>query len=162
LDGLPVRKFLTAAGDGTGTYNLIGDYSAAPQDFSFLAVNEVNIYTLLIAISDNANFNQGDYGAIVGGLTNGIGFFLNIPGTGEGRLIHPVNLKFNYEWLSITHNVSLTSFAGIAQTLCIGLQVSNDFGMPLQLLPGWRFIVRLNDNFTSLISQTFGIRGIFL
>lgn len=30
----------------------------------------------------------------------------------------------------------------------------------LTLYAGWRFIVRLNDNFSGLISHTFGLRGV--
>lgn len=35
-----------------------------------------------------------------------------------------------------------------------------DYGKPINMNAGDRFIVRLNDDFTGLVSHTFGLRGI--
>ena len=157
--GIPRRKWLTAVGDGTGTFNLIGDYSAAPQDFYYLATTKFDIKSLLICISDNLQFNQVDYGAIPGGLTNGVGFFYKPFDGAEIRLINTVNIKQNFEWQAIVEHVALTQYAGLPQTLQIDLDILDEFGLPLNLRAADKLIVRLNDNFTGLVSHTFGIKG---
>jgi hypothetical protein len=158
--GLPTRRWLTASGDGLGTFNLIGDYSATPTDFYFETTYKFDIYSLIITISDNAKFNQIDYGAIPGGLTNGVGFFAKQVGIPEFRLLNTVNIKQNYEYLSFIEETRLTQFDGTPQTMQFVLDVENVFGIPFTLNAGDRFIVRLNDNFTTLVSHTFGIKGI--
>jgi len=157
--GLPTQFFLTASGDGKGTYNLNGDYSAAPTDFYYQATTNYYIQTLLMSISDNANFNQTDYGAISGGLTNGIKFFIKPNGLSEIPLLSGVAFKQNYEWLSVTPDSKLTSFAGLAQTLTVDFNVTTEYGMPIKLGAGDRFIARLNDNFSTLVAHTIGLRG---
>ena len=157
--GIPRRKWLTASGDGLGTYNLIGDYSAAPVDFYYLSTTKFYIKSLLICISDNLQFNQVDYGAIAGGLTNGVGFFYKPFDGVEVRLINTVNIKQNFEWPAISEHVTLTQFAGLPQTLQIDLDLVDEFGLPFNLRSGGKFIVRLNDNLTTLVSHTFGIKG---
>lgn len=158
--GLPFRFFLTANGNGTGNSNLNGDYSATPTDFFYIATNHYDIYTLLVSISDNASFNQADYGAITLGLTNGVSFFMEIAPGDQRRLISTNPVKSNYNWLADISDAKLTSFAGLSQTLTLALHVKDTFGMPLTMLPGWKFIVRLNDNLTGLVNHTFALRGI--
>ena len=159
--GLPVGYFLTNIGDGTGTSNLIGDYSAVATDFFYTATTRYDAHTVLVTISDNANFNQTDYGAIVGGLTNGVKLFIHPVGAPAPiQLLSGYTFKKNYEWLAITSHTSLTSFAGLSQTLVIEFELVNDYGKPLNLAIGDKFIVRLNDNLTSLVSHTFAVRGI--
>jgi hypothetical protein len=160
--GLPFRRWLTSTGDGlTGDFNLIGNYSASPTDFYYIAPYRYFVKSVIISISDDAGFNQSDYGAIPGGLTNGVGFFVR-PANSlvDTRLIHTVNIKKNYEWLAIVERVQLTQFKGLPQTISIVLDVVDEFGIYFPLNPGDRFIVRLNDDFTGLIAHTFGLRGI--
>lgn len=161
--GLPYQFFLTANGDGTGTVNLNGNYSGAVTDFWYEATTRYEIYSLLINISDNANFNQTDYGAILTGLTNGIKFYAGIPkGTLEIPLLTTATqpVKQNYHWLALTPETQLTSFAGLSQTLTVEINMIHQYGKPLTLDPGQSIIVKLNDNFTGLVNHTFGIRGI--
>lgn len=159
VDGLPYRFFVTNIGDGTGTFNLIGNYSSVATDFWYEASSKYIVSSVILAISDSSSFNQGDYGAIPGGLTNGVGFFIQFAGGPEVRLVHPENIKHNYEWLAITKDTTLTNFAGNAQTLVINFDVVGDFGMPLTMNKGDRFILRLNDDLTGLIFHTCGLRG---
>jgi hypothetical protein len=97
LDGLSTQKFLTASGDGLGAYNLNGNYSAAPTDFYYQTTSKYDLYSILIVISDNATFNQIDYGAIVGGVTNGVKFFIKPNGAAEVPLLSGVAVKQNHE-----------------------------------------------------------------
>jgi len=159
--GLPVQKFLTTNGDGTGSINATLNHSATPADYYYLVPGRYDIYSLLIAVSDDATFNQSDYGGIVSGLTNGIKMFVyNASMNAEIPLLSGVAIKKNFEWFQLTTNTGLTQFSGTPQTLRINFDIRQDYGMPICLSTGDKFIVRLNDNFTSLVGQTFGLRGI--
>ena len=160
--GLPFQFFLTANGDGTGAVNLNGNYTS-PTDFWYEATARYEIYSLLISISDNANFNQTDYGAITAGLTNGVKLLIRledditeIPILNTGAF--PV--KTNAQWLSLTADTSLTSFAGLAQSLTVNFDLIDHYGKPFTVTTGQKIIVRLNDNFSGLTNHTFGLRGI--
>lgn len=157
--GLPFRFFLTAAGDGSGAYNLIGNYSAAPTDFYYQATSRYEIYTLSITVSDASKFNQEFYGGIATGLTNGISFWFKFTSGTEIPILINNTLKYNYQWMEIASRVTLTSFDGTAQTLQIMIDIKDLFGKPFTLATGEQIIVRLNDNFTGLVGQTFRLQG---
>lgn len=157
--GLPYRFFMTQAGNNTGEINLIGNYSAAPVDFYYEAVDRFEVITFLITISSSNKFNQTDYADIIGGLTNGVGIFIKPAGQAEIRLLTNSNIKVNHEWYRLTEHIQLTSFFGNPQTLSMNINLVEDFGSSLTLNAGDRLIVRLNDNFSTLVSQTFMIRG---
>ena len=160
-NGLPTQFFLTGNGNGTGTVNLAQDFSAAPFDAYYLATVRYDIYTLAITISDNANFNQVDFGAIAGGLTNGVKFFARVGVTDIPLLSTSLRpIKKNYEWLAITPHTILTTFAGTSQTLTVDFNVMDEYGKPFTLLPDQRLICRLNDNLSTLVDFTVGVRGI--
>ena len=160
LIGLPTQKFLTTVGDGTGVSNIIQNYSGASTDIYYEADTEYNVYTFLITVSDNAKFNQIDYGAITNGLTNGVKLFIQPNGGPEVPLLSGIAIKSNLDFLTLTADTKLTSFAGTPQTLAVNFDLYSHYGMPLTLNSGDKFIVRLNDDFSTLVSQTFGLRGI--
>jgi len=158
--GVPYTKFLTAAGDGTGSDNLNGNYSAAATDFYFApgVGFDFDVYSLVIQISDNAAFNQIDYGAIGSGLTNGVAFFVN-GGAGDIPLLSGKIVKQNNDWYRITSNVVLSTFVGTPQTMGVDLQMQQHFGLPLVLPSGTKFIVRLHDDLSGLVYHSFCLRG---
>ena len=157
--GQPFRFFLTAAGDGTGAKNLNGNY-ATPTDFFYMADSRYEIYSLIIAISDATTFNQTDYGGIaIGTITNGVQLFLGFASGGEVPILISTPLKFNYEWYEVASEARLTTFSGTPQTLHIVVDLPRLFGRPLTMDPGDKVIVRLNDNFTGLVSHTFRLHG---
>jgi hypothetical protein len=156
--GQPFRFFFTSGGDGTGNKNLNGNY-ITPTDFFYEANTRFEIYQFLITVSDNASFNQLDYGGIVGGLINGISFLLEFSFGGEVPILTAEPIKYNYEWYEVATDVKLTTFAGLSQTLQVIVDLPRSFGRPLTLDPGDKVIVRLNDNFTGLVSHTFRLHG---
>lgn len=157
--GLPITKFLTAAGDGTGQYNLVGDYHLAATDFTYLATGVYEINTVLITISDNSAFNQLDFGAGTA-LTNGFGLYIHLLGNPSPTpLLGGFKFKTNNDCLIMTGHATKTDFNGSSQTLVMSFNMMQDFGSALTLKPGDRFIVRLNDNLSTLISFTVGLRG---
>jgi len=157
--GIPLRKFLTQSFDGLGVYNLRGNYPVA-TNFGYTVVGTpYTLHSLLFTITDNATFNALDYGGIVDGLTNGISlWFKPLAGT-PIPLVFNNPIKYNYEWFTHVADTSLSTFAGGTQTLVIPLDIIDDYGVPLTMLVGDSIYVTLNDNFTNLISHTFGIRG---
>lgn len=164
LSGLPYQFFLTTNGDGTGTTSLNINYSASPVDVYYTSSSSrLDIYTLLIGVSDNSNFNQSDFGAISGGLTNGIKFLVELE---DGITEIPIlstdirPIKKNNDFMILTAHSSLTTFAGLSQTLICDFNVVNEYGKQFALEKNQRLIARLNDDFSSLTDFTIGIRGI--
>ncbi|MFA5127305.1 MAG: hypothetical protein WC465_04920 [Patescibacteria group bacterium] len=155
--GLPVNIFFSETGNGAEPHSYTGNYSVTPKDISYIVPRgTLEVNSLLVTITDATSFNQADYGAIAGGLTNGIKFFIVLAGTTtEIPLFAGHVFKHNYDFLAIFHDTLLTSFAGGAQTLALESDLKKVFGIPLVLQTGDRIIVRLNDDLTGLISHTF-------
>ncbi len=157
--GIPSRRFLTSTGVASGVSALNGNY-ATPTDFYYTALARYDIHNIIITISDATSFGQSDYGAIPAGLTNGISFWMDIPGVGQVRLLTQDAIKANLDWYTVTAHTVLTTFSGNAQTLVVDIEVNNDFGIPLTMFTGYRLIIRLNDDFTGLIKHTCYTKGI--
>lgn len=159
IDGIPKQYFLTANGDGTGTYNINGDYSGATATDLYLEIPTGAYYiaTMLVSISASGQFTQGKYGTL-DALSNGVKFFVN-PGGFEIPLLSSTAVKSNYEWFELTPHLNLTQFDGLAQTMTIEFTMAEDYGMYFVLFPGMKFICRVQDNFTGLVAHTFGLRG---
>lgn len=159
--GFAQLLFVTEAGNGTGSHNLIGNYSTAAVDFYYQPTTQFDIHTILMAITDNASFNQQDYGGIAGGLTNGVKFYIRIAGAPfDIPLLGGTTFKQNYEWLTVSADARLTSFAGTAQTLSVLFRLADEYGKPLTINAGDRIIARLNDDFSTLVHQSLALRGI--
>jgi hypothetical protein len=60
----------------------------------------------------------------------------------------------------LTRDAAITQFAGLTQTARINFDIVHDYGKPITLGVGDKFIVRLNDYFSTLVSHTFGLRGV--
>jgi len=161
LPGIPVNKFLTVAGDGTGTNSFITDLSATPTTLFYQPPGFQKLYltTLYIQISGATKFNQTDYGSITA-LTNGITFFIKIGGV-ELSLFASVAFKSNSDWYAFTNHNVLTAWSGTAETLGIEISLLDDFGMPLIIdgAQGQQLICKLHDNFTGLVNQRFLLKG---
>lgn len=160
-DGLPVQKFLTTTGISTGNFNHNTNYAAANTQIYYLATSRYEVQSILVNISDGDKFNQTDYGAIIGGLTNGITFQLyNAALNTTFTFFSGFTIKSNVDWHSISFHNQLTSYFGNPQTLAINIHVTDSFGKPLNMQAGDKFIVNLHDDFSGLVSHTFQLRGI--
>jgi len=162
LSGLPLMYFLTSAGNGTGEINLIGNYAAAVTDFYYLAPAgyRYRVYTVQLCIADASLMNQVDYGAIAGGLTNGLTIWIRLASGVELPLLGGMSVKTNQHFLNLTRHTMLTQFPGVPQSFVVSFPIWKDHGMPITLEPGDRFIARLHDDYTPLVSHTFLLRGI--
>ncbi len=158
--GTPTQKFCTANGLGTGPIQITGDYSGAPVDFFYTSDSTFDVKTFQLTITDDTNFNQTDYGAIAGGLINGVKVFQYVAALNVTfPLLSGIAFKQNYEWLLVTSNVTVTSFAGVKQSMAVVFDIEKDYGTVQRLARGDKFIFRVNDNLTSLVSHTMMIRG---
>lgn len=158
-EGIPLVKFLTSAG---GSWKITTDNSAGvdyfyepPEGHGFV------VHSLCVQVSDDAKFRQEDYGAITGGLTNGISFWISTNGV-ETPLLASIVVKKNYDWSKITPDLTITAWEGLAQTLIANLDADARFGLPLQLssINKNKIIARTKDNFTGLVDHTLAIGGI--
>jgi hypothetical protein len=110
---------------------------------------------IILAISDDANFNQNDFGAIAGGLVNGLQAVFKSTAGGDVDVFAGFSVKKNYDWLSLPAECNLTSWAGLSQTLSVNL---NNFGATGQLLlldgtKGEELVVLIRDNLTTLVAM---------
>jgi hypothetical protein len=157
----PYTKFLTAAGDGSGSNNRNGNYAAAATDLGFTpaAGFDFDVYSMVVQVSDATTFNQTDYGGISLGLTNGVSFFIQTGATFVPIFSGQVT-KQNLDWFRITTDVLLTSWSGTPQTLAILIDLPKNYGTPFTIPSGFKFLVRLNDDLTGLVYHSFCLRGI--
>jgi hypothetical protein len=73
--GFPLIQFLSTNGDGTGTINAVGDYTATPTPF-YIQPSATAVYViteLLLQLSDvGAAFALDEYGNLNAPLINGV------------------------------------------------------------------------------------------
>lgn len=158
--GQPTVKFLTSAG---GSMQVTSNNSATGLDYFYEPPPGYGfiVHSLCVQLADNANFNQIDYGAISGGLTNGLSFWINIKGVDVPLLAGQV-IKRNLDWARVSPDLKLTQWAGLSQTLIINLDTESRFGLPLTMssVNSDRIILRTKDDFTSLVDHTFALGGV--
>lgn len=159
----PFLRWLSLTGDGTHTTAAITGNYAAPTDFYFQvpAGNTYEVAQILITISCGSSISQGDYGNIAGGLTNGVKLIQKKNGV-ETQLIGGLTVKKNYEFLAATTSSSVTSFSGGSQTIQFSFNSYADLNSYIELQGNTsdQMILRVQDNFTTLVNQKCIIRGI--
>jgi len=154
----PRHIFLTAAGDGSGLNNFNGNYATVSQDIYYQAVGDFLLYSMQISIVDAGLFAYSDY-ANNAALTNGIKFFFKPTGLPEVPLFNALTIKTNSDFQAMSNRYDITAWAGSAQTALVHIHAIEQYGCPLSLKAGDRLIIRLNDNFTGIISHIFSIGG---
>ena len=157
----PSVQFLTQAGDGTGNVNANGNYFGAPT-FWYIeppAGHSYYINKLVIQIVDNGVANSGDYGAIAGGLINGV--------TVRSRIDAVTSLAFgfngvlnNRQLARVCDNFVVTEFSVNDRIIRGEMDFARAWGGPLLLqsddpMNPDRIEILLSDNFTGLLSHTF-------
>lgn len=157
----PFFRFLDTAGDGTGTKNAIGNYSAAVTNF-YIQPPAGSIYVIsrIIAhIADTGGLDAGSYGNGIT-LTNGVDIET---ADGTGTIIgitDGIPIKTNGEWARYCYDVQYTSFGTGLNYLNVrwsffktGSYIRID-GSKNELLK-----VILNDDFTDLDEHYFMVQG---
>lgn len=161
-----LRQFLTTTNTATGPrdMNVLGTLGA-PVRFRFGPPpgQRWGVTYVLAAISDNANFNQEDFGAIPAGLTNGLALLLRSGGV-DVELYGGFRVRKNYDWFSIPANATLTSWAGLSQTLEAAFNIFADSGQYVILDGdlGQELIVLVQDDLTPLVAMRAVARYVVL
>lgn len=152
-------KFLDTNGDQSGTINAIGNYSSTPTDF-FIKPPANKIYRLsrmIILIVSPAVIASGQYGSI-DALTNGIKVLFTNSETIE---LNKIPIKTHEDWGGICHDSQALNYGNVAgKAVSVRWSFFNsgeDFW--LNGKSDCKFIIRLNDNFSSLVTHRFYIQG---
>lgn len=150
------RRFLTTDNTATGprAMNVLGTLGA-PVRFRMGPPpgQRWGVTNVVSAISDNANFNQTDFGAIPAGLTNGLALMLRSNGS-DVDLYAGFRVKQNFDWFGIPAECSLTTWAGTSQTLAVDFNIFSDSGQYVILDgdQGQELVVIVQDDLTSLVA----------
>lgn len=160
-DTIPLIKFLSDIGDGTGVTDGIGDYSSIPLTlFIQPPEDEVWIIHELIAhVVDAGKFGQSIYGSLASGLA--VGVAIKVTNDTDTLLDitngHPI--KTNSEFMHFS-DMYLQDFGGVADSLRASFK-ADLFGIELALdgSQNHKLEVTLNDNFQGLIDHHFIIHG---
>jgi hypothetical protein len=156
--GVTVVRNLTDDGTGiTGSKDVTGDYSATPKDFwvqppgdQLWIIREVGG-----TVNGINNASLDDYGAIVDGLTNGLKFFLEIDGQ-EINITASSNHKNNADLLSNGNRGYMLDYGGNSKLDQFYLPALLDTDtITLDGNRNMKFILRANDDFTTLEAHTF-------
>lgn len=161
-DGVTVVRNLTDDGTGvTGEKEVIGDYSITPKDFyiqppgdELWVIREVGG-----VINGINNAALADYGAITGGLTNGLKFFLETNGQ-EVDITASSNHKTNADLLSNGNRGFILDYGGNQKLDQFYLPtLLNTDTIVLDGSKNMKFIMRANDDFTALDAHVFYIHA---
>lgn len=148
------RQFLTVENTAAGTREMaVLGTLGAPVRYRLgpPAGQRWGVTTVIAAISDNASFTQGDFGGIVGGLTNGLGLMLRSGGV-DVELYGGFRVRRNMDWFAVPARVNLTTWAGPAQTLEASFNIFQDTGQYVILDGdlGQELVVIIQDDLTGL------------
>tara|TARA_R110000851_G_scaffold96792_2_gene209923 strand:+ start:10663 stop:11214 length:552 start_codon:yes stop_codon:yes gene_type:complete len=158
--GVTVVRNLTDDGTGiTGSKDILGDYSVTPKDFYIQpSGDQLWIIREVGGIINGVN-NAAliDYGAIAGGLTNGLRFFLEVDGQ-EIEVTASSNHKNNADLLANGNRGYELEYAGQSKIDQFYLPTLIDTDtLVLDGAKNMKFILRANDNFTGLEAHSFYI-----
>ena len=156
---VPLYRYLDTVGDGSGTKNANGNYATTPQTFQIVvpAGKGFTIESMIIHISGTTNFQIFGYGSINAALTNGITLQAVVGGV-TFNFVDGLPFKTNDDLSHIAPNINHVTYSGTGDSIVVQFQIS-DFGIPLTLSPGDSLQIVLHDNFTTLTSQHFIVKG---
>ncbi len=158
--GTYFSRFLDTVGDGSGTKDANGDFSGAAQDFLITPNNSqyFSIHRLIVEITDAGPIDAGRYGNNII-LTNGITLLLLEGATIITDFTDGMPVFTNATWAKFCYDVLNTDF-GAGDNYVQAHWTFTRGGAPLRLPSGRSLALRLNDDFTGLISHTFLVQGL--
>ena len=154
-------KHLDTNGDGTGTYNAVGNYSSTPTEFLLVPEKSVRVHRLLITVEAAFGFKAEIYGSDVA-LTNGIN--LEVRDHDDvvlGLFTDRHSVKTNAHWAMYCFDVDVKSWrtAGSGNELLTARWTFSRMGAPLWMRAGHKLAIKLNDDFTGLVLHHFVVQG---
>lgn len=157
-------RFADTAFNGTGTKQAIGDYSGE-NAISFGIQPPENrifkVYRVIAKILDGTSSDAGDYGAIAGGLENGIYLYKKKSGVVVQDITDGIPIKTNAGWGAFCFDVELKSWGVTSQFVLIRWTFAKSGG-PITLNGGLEESLEfvINDDLTGLIDHTFMFHGL--
>lgn len=150
------------ARDAAGAHNAIGDYSGGEHEFfvSPPATHIAVVHRVIVTIRDGAAFRAEGYGAIPGGLANGISIRVMQGATVLNDLMDGVPVQTNAEWQRTCYDFALSNF-GAGDNYGFVRWTFARAGTPIRLdgTKGQRLGVFLHDDLTDLIAHNFIFQG---
>ena len=157
-------RYLDTDGDGTGTYNAIGDYSSAKEEFYIQPKTGqvLQLNRIMITIEDGGSIDSGGYGNNSSPLTNGIRAIVRQPDVDDIVLTAQVNVKRTADWNSLCYDGNVADF-GSGNSFYVSRWTFTKDGDPIILSENDKFIIELNDDFSgsgqALVGHRFLIKG---
>ncbi|MDJ0766984.1 MAG: hypothetical protein QNJ97_28680 [Myxococcota bacterium] len=147
---------LSANGDGTGTTNWNGDYSAS-QGRAYYApgAGEIRLaHRLIVAVEDAGGMQAQEYGNLGGALTNGVA--VNIRSQGTITNLTPNLITTNSFWGAYCYDADVKSWGAGNDLLVVRWTFTKD-GCPIYLDGDQGDYVEalFNDNLSGLLGHYF-------
>ena len=155
----PVNQLASSNGDGTGTTNLVGDYSSAPLVASITAGVDkvVVVQRVIVSIEDAGSIDSGSYGNAIE-LTNGITISYYQAETLVASLTcDPITT--NAQWAAHCHDVTIHDFGAGNSLLTARWTFAKGIPGGIALQPGDSIRIGLADDYTDLIGHRFLFQG---
>lgn len=157
--GRPFFRFLDTLGNGSGIRDAIADFSNVATDFFITPPQNqtFSITHLLTQIVDMGNIVAAKYGNI-NELTNGIKILLLEKTTITRDLTNGLPIKNNEDWARFCFDTTLSNFGGGSENYVDAIcrfELSGAIILPFES----SLAVRLNDDFSGLLSHTFLVQG---
>lgn len=160
-DGL-IRQFLSTNGDGTGDFNVIGNYGT-PTSFYIQPPSDERyvIDRMLVYIQDVGSFSTTTY-ANATILTNGLVFCVSDDSGVLHNLTTGVPIKTNPNWATHCYNSILIQYPGGGTVRALSVEwIFSNAGFPL-LLEGksnTKFELIVQDDFSLIDAHYFKVEG---
>lgn len=155
-------RYLDTVGDGSGTKNANGNYSGAAEEFLLIPTKTMHVGRILISYEDTTSMQAQEYGNFGVALTNGIEVETRDDNDSVfSDLTDGIPIKTNAQWAQLCYDVDVKSW-GAGNELLVVRWTFERYGTttPVTLEPGHKLVVKLNDDFTGLITQYFIAEGV--
>jgi hypothetical protein len=160
--GLILNRYLSANGDGTGNKNFVGDYSAA-QGVAYIqpgADETFYLARMIVLIQDGVGFAAVKYGAINGGLTNGVQVRVQDDSGTIVDFTNGVPIVNNASWAGFCYDADVKAW-GVGDEFLPVRWTFQKSGVPIKLdgSKGARLEVLFDDDLTDLVAHRFLVQG---
>lgn len=160
-----LRRHLDTVGDGSGNHDANVNGSVTPVLFRINApTNSTHvIHRLHVVIEDGGSFRTDTYGAITGGLTNGlrVGYFDSTTGAIVEDITNGHPVTSNFDWSMHAYPVTLQEWGGgNSHIVAIWDFAEDGCSLHLNHLQTNRcFGVEVRDDLTGLVAHEFAVYG---
>jgi hypothetical protein len=158
---LPFTRFLDTNGDGTGTNDAVGDYSEVAQEFYIECPADESFFIarMIVAVGDTTVMQAQEYGNLGSALGVGVAIdYRDDAGVVFQTLTNGFPIKTNAGWGQMCYDADVKAW-GAGNELLLVRWTFERHGHGVDLDPGHKFVVTLNDDFEGLLSHTFAVEG---